>query len=127
MLSTISKVFGVALLAAGVLGFIPAFTPNGRLLGLFEVNGLHNLIHLSSGVVALWTGFSSEAASRKYFQIFGVLYALITVLGVFYGDRAILGLVAHNTADIFLHIVIAGSALVLGFGSFGSDRATVTE
>lgn len=123
MLRTIAKVFGAVLLAVGILGFVPALTPDGRLLGIFEVNGLHNLIHLSSGAVALWTGYSSEAASRQYFQIFGVIYALVTLLGVFYMDRPILGLVAHNIADIFLHIAISGSALLLGFGPYGDKAA----
>lgn len=118
MLRIAAKIFSVGLLAAGLLGFVPAFTPDGNLLGLFHVNVVHNLIHLSSGMVALFCGLTSENASRRYFQIFGVVYGLITVLGIFYGDRDILGIVAHNTADIFLHIVIAGSALILGFGRF---------
>ncbi len=116
MLRTLAKVFGAVLLVAGILGFVPAFTPGGRLLGLFEVNDVHNLIHLVSGVVALVTGFASEAASKTYFQVFGVIYALVTLLGFYYMDRPLLGFVAHNTADIVLHIFISGTALFIGFG-----------
>lgn len=117
MLRTIAKVFGVVLLAVGVLGFVPAFTPDSKVLGIFEVNAVHNLIHLLSGAVALAAGFSSAKASRMYFQVFGVVYALVTLLGVFYGDRAILGIVAHNMADVLLHVLISGAALYLGFGT----------
>jgi hypothetical protein len=125
MLRTAAKIFGVVLLAVGVLGFIPALTPDRKLLGIFEVNTVHNLIHLASGAVALYTSMKSELASRKYFQIFGVVYGLVAVLGVFHMEKDLLGIVAHNTADLFLHVLIAGSALYLGFAAKGDDRAQV--
>jgi hypothetical protein len=117
MLSSMAKVFGVVLLAVGVLGFVPGITSDNYLLGIFHVNALHNIIHIASGVVALAAAFSSASASRMYFQVFGVVYALVTVLGFVYGDKDILGVVASNTADTLLHVVIAGSALFLGFGT----------
>jgi predicted Kef-type K+ transport protein len=53
------------------------------LLGLFAVNGMHNLIHLATGIVALIVGFASDSASKIFFQIFGVIYALAALyLGV---------------------------------------------
>jgi hypothetical protein len=39
------------------------------------------------------------------------------LLGIFYGDKDILGIIAHNTADLFLHIAITAFSLWLGFGS----------
>ncbi len=121
MLANISKVFGAVLLVVGLLGFVPALTPDGNLLGLFHVNAVHNLIHILSGVAALAAGFSGYKNSKLYFQVFGVIYAVVAVLGVFYGDNDILGLVAHNMADLLLHIVIAGTALTLGFGNVIKD------
>ncbi len=49
--------FGAVFVLIGVLGFVPAFTPqdsNGMplLLGLFMVGVVHNIIHLLSGVAA---------------------------------------------------------------------------
>lgn len=117
MLQTAVKVFGVVFVLLGILGFIPALAPDGHLLGVFEVGVVHNLIHLVSGLAALATGFSGEAASRLYFQVFGVVYGLVALLGLFYGDKALLGIVEHNVADIFLHVLIAGTALYLGFGT----------
>jgi hypothetical protein len=117
MLQNLAKVFGLVLLAVGIMGFISGFTPDDELLGVFHVDPLHNLIHLGSGAIALWAGYISRHASRMYFQVFGVIYALVAVLGFMAGDSDILGLVANNTADNWLHVVIAGSALFLGFGS----------
>jgi hypothetical protein len=126
MLANISKLFGAVLLVVGILGFVPAFTPDGHLLGIFHVNAFHNMVHVLSGVAALAAGFSGYKYSKLYFQVFGVIYAIVAVLGVFYGDNPILGLIAHNMADLILHIVIAGTALTLGFGNVVKDDHTVT-
>ncbi len=117
MVRLAAKIFGVAFILAGILGFIPAFTPDGHLIGIFHVNAVHNIIHLASGIVALGAGFASFKAARLYFQVFGVVYALVAVLGFVYGDSAILGLVASNVGDTFLHIGIAVVALYLGFAA----------
>src|SRR5919202_2477621 len=51
---------GLSLLLAGILGFFAdsSFTPgsgiNGdKLLSIFEVNGIHNLVHIASGLLLL--------------------------------------------------------------------------
>lgn len=119
-------VFGVIFVIIGILGFIPAFTPNGHLLGIFEVNGLHNMVHLLSGIAAL-VASKSYRNSRLYFQIFGIIYGLVALLGVFYGDHAIFGVLAHNIADLFLHIIITAAALYLGFGTPSEDSKTTDE
>lgn len=126
MVRLAAKIFGVAFILIGILGFIPAFTPDDHLLGIFHVNAAHNIIHLASGLVALIAGFVSYRASKLYFQVFGVVYALVAVLGVFAGDNDILGVVAHNIADLFLHIAIAAVALYLGFGTPRGDDARTT-
>ena len=115
MLKKIALVFGVVFVAVGLLGFVPAAAPEGHLLGLFHINPLHNVVHIASGAVALWAGLTNERNAKLYFQIFGVVYALVAVLGFVYGDHPILGLVANNAADTWLHVVIAAVALYLGF------------
>ena len=115
MLKTIALLFGVVFLVVGILGFVPAVTPNQMLLGIFHVNTAHNVVHLLSGVVALWAGMSSTASARLYFRLFGVVYALVAVLGFLAGNGMVLGLISNNMADTALHLVIALVALTLGF------------
>jgi Domain of unknown function (DUF4383) len=116
MLKTAALVFGVVFLLVGILGFVPAATPNGMLLGVFHVNAAHNIVHLLSGAVALWAGLTSVSASRLYFRVFGVVYALVAVLGFFAArDGMLLGLITNNPPDTWLHVAIAVAALVLGF------------
>ena len=116
-LKRIGIVFGVVLVAVGLLGWVPAAMPGGKLLGVFDVNPAHNFVHLATGVIAIVCGASGERAARVYFQVFGIIYGLVAVLGFYSGDQPLLGIVANNTADSVLHVVIAVVALYLGFGT----------
>lgn len=115
--------FGIVFALVGVLGFIPGVTnSDGMLLTLFHVDTIHNLIHLVTGLIGIWLGMSSESGSKSWFQIFGVIYALVAVLGFVYGDGKILGLITNNTADTWLHVVLALALLVIGFGMNGGEK-----
>ncbi len=110
-LSQFVKWFGIVLLAVGALGFVPGVTADGRLLGVFEVDALHNVIHLLTGALALVFAAKSP---KTFLQVFGVVYLLVAVLGLVQGGD-ILGLMTVNGADNVLHIVIAALALYYGF------------
>lgn len=127
MLQKAATAFGIVFILIGVLGFIPAFTTPGvgenrLLLGLFEVDGSHNLVHILSGVAAL-VAAAKVSWSRLYFQVFGVVYALVTLLGLFMDP--VLGIIPVNVADNLLHLVITLAALYLGFVYKTADRDTV--
>lgn len=100
---------------------MPALTPDNNLLGIFRVDTLHNLIHLLSGAAALAAAYTSARASRLYFQVFGIVYGLVTLLGLMSGESNILGLVANNMADVVLHAAITAGALYFGFVDKSSD------
>lgn len=113
---TVALVFGIVFLLIGVLGFVPALTPGGALLGLFMVNGVHSVVHLLFGVLgvaAALTGFSV-----LYNRVAGIVYLLIAVLGFIpplVPNGMLLGLVMINTADNFLHIVLGIVLAYVGF------------
>ena len=115
-LKKIAVIFGVIFVVVGVLGWVPVLNPGGKLLGLFDVNTAHNFVHLATGIVAILAGMASDKASKTFFQVFGVIYALVAVLGFYSGDQPLLGIVSNNSADSVLHVVIAVVALYLGFG-----------
>lgn len=119
MISKLAYVFAGVFLLIGVLGFIPALAPKDSmgmplLLGLFMVGIIHNIIHLASGVAAFLGARSGEAYASLYFKVFGAVYALVTIIGFVQKDT-VLGLIHVNVADNFLHLVIAVSALTIGF------------
>lgn len=114
MVQKLAWVFGIVFTLIGTLGFVPALTPEGNLLGVFTVDPLHNIIHLLSGILALGAVLAGNYA-RLYFQVFGVVYGIVAVVGFMQGD-SVLGLIMTNTADHILHLVIAAVALWAGFG-----------
>lgn len=115
-------IFGWVFLLIGIMGFIPALRMGGGegygyLLGLFAVDSLHNWVHILTGAAALAVGYRSEAASRLYFKIFGIVYTLVALLGFVYGNSPLLGIMAHNMIDAVFHLLIAATALYLGFAA----------
>lgn len=116
MLKKIGLAFGVIMILAGVAGYVPGLTPDGKLLGIFAVNGAHNLVHIATGAIALVIALASPASLSLFFKIFGVVYGLVAVLGYFAGDQPLLGIIAHNHADMWLHVAVAALSLWIGFG-----------
>lgn len=121
MVKTAAVLFGAVFLLVGILGFVPAVTKDQMLLGIFHVNAAHNVVHLLSGAIALFAGMTSAGAARVYFRIFGVVYGLVAVMGFMMGDGMLLGLISNNTADTWLHVVIAATSLLLGFMPASSE------
>lgn len=121
-------IVGPALIFAGLLGFVAdgSFeTGNGvdgdTLFGL-EVNGWHNLVHAASGLFLL--AMASKRASARVASIaFGLIYAVVTVIGLVDGSD-ILGILPVNGADNVLHIVLTITALAAGLSSPADDRGT---
>jgi len=111
----IAKWFGIIFIAVGILGFIPGFTHDSMLLGIFHVNGPHNFIHILTGAIAYWTSRKSQRASQLFFQIFGIVYGVVALLGFGAGDSPVLGFIANNRADSWLHILVAIVSLYIGF------------
>ena len=127
MVKSAAILFGIVFLAVGILGFVPAVTSdvNGMpmLLGIFHVNTAHNFVHIASGVVFLLCGMAGPGPSRTFFKIFGIVYALVAILGFYPDGTMLLGFLSNNGAVTWLHVVLALAMLYLGFGT--RDTATV--
>lgn len=99
---------GIILIALGVVGLL-----TGNLLGV-DVRGLHNWIHLISGVILAYLGFTGTAVKTGA-QVFGVVYALVGVLG-FVSSATLAGLgVQTNALYNLIHVVIGVLGLWVGF------------
>lgn len=110
MEKTIVTILGVVFIALGVLGFF-----NDPLLGIFEVDLMHNIIHILSGVLALGAVGMGDSAIRSFSKVFGVVYGALAVVGFFMSGDMVLGLFAANLADNILHAVLAVVFLNIGF------------
>jgi len=119
---------GVVFTIVGVLGFIPAFSPPagpeapelavpasyGYLLGLFPVNLLHNLIHLTIGVLGFAT-WRSYAAARTFARSLAIYLGLLTLMGLVPPLYTTFGLVPLYGNDVWLHGLEAIAAAYFGF------------
>ena len=109
LVKQVTWLLGIVLLLVGIAGFFV----DGMLL-FFEVDPVHNVVHLLSGVVALAAAGAGESYARLYLIIFGLVYAVVTVVGFMTSD--VLGLFGVNDADNYLHGAIALVSLGVGFG-----------
>ena len=113
---TAAIVLGAVFVLVGVLGFIP--NPIVGPDGIFMTNMSHNLIHLVSGAVLLAGAYTSLGPSLAL-KIIGVIYAIVAILGFVMSGDMLLGMVAMNTADRWLHVLLAIVLLAAGFGLNG--------
>ncbi len=110
-------IIGIIFLIFGVAGFVPQLIVHDHLMEVFRVNTGLNVLHVASGVLAFIAGFSTRFIVRLYFQIFGVLYAILALLGFVYGEGEIFTVLANNSPDTWFHVIIAIPCLILGYGA----------
>lgn len=110
-----ARAFGVVLFLIGLLGFIPLLTIDSYFLGVFKVNVYTNTLHLVTGLIAYLLSRTNLRACKLCFQIFGLIYGLVAVLGFGYGNADILGYIANNMPDTWLHLIICILTFYLGF------------
>jgi len=126
---------GIVFLAVGVLGFIPGITTDfdtmkfagheseAKLLGLFQVSILHNIVHLLFGVAGLalartWSG------ARNYLIGGGVIYLVLWIYGLLVSENSSANFVPLNAADDWLHLVLGLGMIGLGVALTRSTART---
>ena len=122
-------VIGLTLVVAGIAGFFYSAsfaTGDGSerdaVLGILDVDGWHNLVHILSGAVGLFVA-GSYGGARAYALGLGVVYLLVTLLGFIAGDGGeILNLIPVNTEDNFLHLLIGLAGIAAGLVTPAHDR-----
>jgi Domain of unknown function (DUF4383) len=114
---------GATLVLAGILGWFysSSFGSPGEVdgvLGILDVNGWHNLVHIATGALGLLAlGYS---AARSYALGLGVVYIVVAIWGFIVGDGSeILSIIPVNTEDNVLHLVIG----LAGLGAYAATPA----
>ena len=126
---TYALVVGAVLVLAGILGFFyeSSFDGDDRdaVLGILDVNGWHNVVHLASGLVGLAMA-RTAASARTYALAFGAIYTVIAIWGFIQGNgEVLLGIIPINTEDNILHLLI-GVAGLAAYAATETDAPRTT-
>jgi len=110
-----SAIVGVALVAAGLLGFVENPIV-GTQNAIFATGTVHNLVHIVTGLLALYIAFGLKGEMQANAVIgFGVLYAVVLVVTIL--SPNLFGLFEYNVnaGDHALHAAIAVISLAVGW------------
>lgn len=107
---------GVVFLLIGILGFILAPDEGDKLLGIFQVNIIHNIIHVAVGALFL-AGTTTHVRAKQVNLLVGIVYGLVAILG--FANIVVHDVIDANAADDFLHL--ASAVLALFFATIGAE------
>jgi hypothetical protein len=125
LLRTAAAAVGAVFLLVGVLGFVPGITSSysdltfaghtseAKLLGIFQVSILHNLVHVLFGVAGLAMSRSRDTA-RTFLVGGGAIYLVLWLYGLVVGQDSSANFVPVNTADDWLHFLLGAGMIALG-------------
>ncbi|MBT2490962.1 DUF4383 domain-containing protein [Streptomyces sp. ISL-96] len=114
-----------AALLVGVLGFIPGITTDydtmkfaehgsgAKLLGVFQVSVLHNIVHLLFGIAGVAMA-RAPLTARNFLIGGGVIYLALWLYGLFIDHDSSANFVPLNTADNWLHFALGLAMIALG-------------
>lgn len=115
----------VVFLVVGLLGFVPGITSDladlriaghqsgARLLGVFRVSVLHNLLHLLFGVAGLVLS-RRVAVARAYLVGGGAIYLVLWLYGTAVEHGSAANFLPVNNADSWLHLAFGAGMVALG-------------
>jgi Domain of unknown function (DUF4383) len=125
----LTTLIGATFILVGILGFIPGITTHlyggldfaghnsqAKLLHIFQVGWLHNIVHIAFGVVGLALA-RTWATARLYLTGGGVVYLVLWFYGLLIDLNGGANFAPFNTADNWLHFVLGVGMIALGFAT----------
>lgn len=122
---------GAGLVLAGLAGFLyeTSFATGRKLesdavLGVLEVNGWHNLLHLATGALGLAL---ATRAARTYALAVGLAYLLLSLWGFLAADggfATLLDIIPVNTGGNVLHLLLGLAGLAAGAATPAQDTGS---
>ena len=127
MARRVALIFGIGYTAIGIAGFLAplggtiGMSP-ATLLGIAQVNFVHNVIHLIIGLLGL-SAASDEARAAGFCQWMGLLLIALGVLGFFMPNPYSVVPIGGN--DTWIHIITGAILAFVGFRSSAQARPRV--
>lgn len=116
-----ASLLGAALLFAAVTDYIPALLDSeGRVFGLFHLDIYKDALHLASATWAIAAALISRSAAIFFLRVFGTLYFLDGVMGIFTGSGYLdLSIFIDGIRSTSTYVKVASSVPHLALGAFG--------
>jgi hypothetical protein len=126
LVRTAALAVAAVFLLVGVLGFIPGITSDyntmafagheseAKLLGVFQVSILHNIVHLLFGAAGLALARTVSGA-RNYLIGGGAIYLVLWLYGLVIDHESAANFIPVNSADNWLHLLLGLGMIALGF------------
>jgi hypothetical protein len=138
LVNTAAMIVGVVFVLVGILGFIPGVTTHygdlgfaghgsgAKLLGVFQVSILHNIVHLLFGLAGIAAGRAAPSAARGYLVGGGVIYLVLWIYGLVIDKASSANFVPVNNADNWLHLLLGVGMIALGL-ALGRTATSTTR
>lgn len=120
-----ATVTGALFLLVGIAGFIPGLTTgydsmelaghesHAKLLGIFQVSTLHNVVHLLFGVIGLASARKPRTAI-SFLVGGGAVYLVLWIYGLLVPQGKEANFVPLNDADNWLHLGLGLAMIAMG-------------
>lgn len=121
---TFGFVFGLVYVLIGLVGFfvtkgVGFAATQGKTLIIFNLNPLHNLVHIAIGALFILGALGGERPAALVNTVLGAAYLVVGIAGLLVIGHS-LNILAINPADNGLHF--ASAVLALGVGAYGLSR-----
>jgi hypothetical protein len=139
LVNTAAMIVGVVFVLVGILGFIPGITTHygdlsfaghgsgAKLLGIFQVSILHNIVHLLFGLAGIAAGRATPSAARSFLVGGGVIYLVLWIYGLVIDKASSANFVPVNNADNWLHLLLGVGMIALGLALGRTATSTTTR
>jgi len=128
----VAIVVGILFVLLGVVGFFvtaPAGfvdTTGVLLLGVFSLNGLHNVVHILIGAALVIAALAGARPAKTTNQVIGTACLVLGLAGLFVVGSPF-NVLAINGADNVVHFGSAAVLLTVGLGAERPSRAGAAE
>jgi hypothetical protein len=126
MFQTYAQAMGIAIIVLGVVGFLAG---EQHLLGLINIDAMEDAVHLLTGGIMAFVGFTQRntVVVRNVIGGVGVLYLLVGLLG--WMSPTLLGLLPHGytAVDNLVHMILGAVGMILGWAYGGRSVASAAR
>ena len=121
MLKRFAQILGVVLILVGIVGLVLG---NRVWLGILNVDIVEDIVHLATGGILAYVGFSGIdlSTARSVVLALGVVYLVVGILG--FVVPTMFGLIPHGYTvfDDLLHLALGGLSLAVALSAPRESR-----